>query len=252
MNIENVRKLSIQVMIASLIGAAVIAVVAILLGEFNDILGKALFTLGIVALHSLCSLSYVESKKRNNIAELSIFNNTIFILIVLSFFTSIFGIWELFTAVIVGQLYGTYFVVGFAAIHAEILNNAKSKEALIDRLISINYFFMALVIILIMPLIWFSNNDFGDFYFRLLAASSVVDATLTILVVILQKLYLQKHPEEESNLFPTKILYDENGNAVEISQQAGQRRTHPVIRFILVLLFLWMVLPFIFSLMWRL
>lgn len=231
MNIEQVKSLSIKVMIGSLIAAAGIAVVAVLVGSFNDVLSKALFTLFLITVHALASLGFVGVATGKDDSKLNIFNNTVFVIIVLSFITSIFGAWEVLPSEIVAKLYGTYFIGLFASLHGDLLFKVMGKENKIDLTVYINYFFMAIVILLLLPLVWLSNTTFPDFYFRMLAASGIVDATLTILAVIWHKLYIQKHPEENSQLFRiTEMRKDENGNLVEVSvNKREKRRIHPLL-----------------------
>lgn len=237
MNTQYLKKLSIKIMIGSLIAAAGLAVVAVLLGELNDILVRALATLGIVALHALASLAYIgnttdaaEEKQKD---ELSFFRNTVFTILVLSFFTAVFGVWEVITGEIVGKLYLTYGVLVFASLHGEMLAATTKKDTTIDKIVYSNYIFMAIVIGMLLPLIWFAPDvEFDDFYYRLLAAAGIIDATLTILAVILHKIYLQKHPKADSTMFTvSQPAFDANGKPIKLEAKATvpSRRIHPLL-----------------------
>lgn len=228
---KELKKLSIAVMIGSLITAAVLAVVAVLIGEFNEVLLKALYTIGLVTIHALLCLSYADNaEKAKKKSGLTFFQNTTFALIVLSFFTAVFGVWGVLAGEIVGKLYLSYGIFFFASVHGTALAETVGKQRHIDTIVYFNYLFMAVVILLLLPLVWFvDTSEFGDFYYRLLAACGIVDATLTILAVILHRLYLQKHPEEKSVLFSvTQTKVDANGNPMQV-QMTPQRRTHPLI-----------------------
>lgn len=240
MNIASMKKMAINVMIGSLIGSAVIAVVAVLIGQFNDILGRALLTLLIVALHALASLGFLESRSKvADAADTQTVTNTIFILIVCSFVTAVFGNWDLATPVIVGKLYLTYFIVAFAVLHGEMLFKTRGLEARIDNIVKANYVFMSVVIALLIPVVWITQTDLlPDFYYRLLAATAIVDATLTILAVILHKLYIQKHPKAPSQLFST--VPGAGGAA------APKRKTHPLLIILGLFLLLQFVVPLLF------
>ncbi len=216
-------------MIGSLVGAAGIAVVSVLVGEFNDALGKALFTLFLVTIHALLSLAYIDNSTKRYGTELKFFSNIIFVILVLSFFTSVFGVWNLFDVEVVLRLYGTYGILAFASLHGEMLYGMVNKKPLIDSLVYLNYVFMLIVIALLLPIVWMDTESFGDFYFRLLAAAGIVDATLTILAVINYKLYLQKHPEENSLLFSYKEVTDENGNVAKVRVEDRKRKIHPLL-----------------------
>ena len=240
---QELKKLSIKVMIGSLIAAALLAVLAVLAGEFNDVFGRALGTIGLVTVHALASLAYADNmEKSKNKNGLGIFQNTIFALIVFSFFTSVLGVWEVLPGDIVGKLYLTYFVLFFASLHGSSLAETTGKDNTINNIVYTNYAFMAIVIGMLLPLIWFMGDaEFGDVYYRILAASGIVDATLTILAIILHKLYLQKHPEEKSVLFNvTQTKVDANGNPVQV-QMVKQRRTNPLVWLLIIFVVLQIV-----------
>ena len=237
MKFEELKDLFIKILIGSLIAAAAIAVIAVLIGSFSDILGKALATLALVIIHALASLLYIgQTQKHDGEDEFKILNNAIFTIIILSFFTSIFGVWELLPGEIVAKLYGTYLIALFACIHAEMLVRTLKKTQTIDSVVYGNFVFMGVVILLLLPLLWMPDVEFGDFYFRVLAAAAIIDATLTILSVILHRLYLQKHPEEQSTLFKiADSQVDQNGNVVSVHvQQESKRGIHPIIWLLII------------------
>jgi hypothetical protein len=252
MRSDQLKRMAINVMIGSLIGAAGIAVVAILVGEFNDVLGRALFTLGIVTLHALVCLAFLDRRgKLSDPDELQVFTNTIFILIVLSFITAVFGIWELLPGEVIAKLYGTYFIVAFATLHSEMLHKTTGLDSTINRLVFFNYASMAVVVGLLLPLIWLASaGDFPDFYFRLLAAVAIIDATLTILAVILHRLYLQKHPRTESQLFISQVnVVDANGNVVPQQHvEIRKKGMHPLLIILIIFLGLQFLAPIVFLL----
>ncbi len=249
MQLAQIKKLAINTMIVSLIGSAAVAVLAVLIGSFNDIVGKALFTLLIVALHALVSLGFLDSRtKIGDTEDLKFFTNTIFILIVLSFLTAVFGIWELLPGEIVVKLYGTYFIAAFATLHGEMLHKTTGLDAKINNIVYGNYVMMTLVITLLLPLLWLASHaEFPDFYYRLLSAAAIVDATLTILAVILHKLYLQKHPALKSDLFSTVIYTtDANGNQVSQTVAPSKRRMNPLLVILGLLLLFQLIGPLVF------
>lgn len=254
MSFDRLKKYSINIMIYSLIGAAVVAVAAVLAGDWNDAFSRALFSLFIVAVHSLIVLGFLQV---NNDPEktqwLNFFTNTVFFIVILSFFTAILGIWEALPGEVVSKLYATYFVFAFASLHGQVLFEATDKEKRIDIMVLANYVIMGLVIIMLLPLIWYSETEFDNFYYRFLTAMAIVDATLTFLVVILHKLYLQKHPKTPSQLFANQTILttNEKGEAIqrELHQTVSQRRhMHPVLVILIVLLVLQFIGPLIFFL----
>lgn len=194
-------------LIGALILSALLAVVTVLIGEFNDFAWRVLATLGMVMIHSLISLGFIwNDERQNTFDKLSFFANVIFILIVISFITSIFGIWKIVPSDMIGNLYQTYFVLAFASLHGDILSKALGKEKYMNITISANYVFMIAVVLMLQPIIFLSDpsSQLGDFYYRLLAAIGIIDGTLSILTIIFYKIYMHNHPKLENPLIVNK------------------------------------------------
>jgi len=195
-------------LIGSLIVAAVIAVITVLFSNFNEFTARVFMTLGMVTLHSLISLTFIwDDKRQETFERLSFFTNVLFLIIVVSFVVSLLGIWEVIPSKIVGELYQTLLVVGFAALHGNILAKALDKEGYLDMIVYINYVFMLAVVIMLQIVIYQSNGAYhlGEMFFRLLAAIGIIDGTLTILAVIFYKLHMSKHPKEENPLHGAQV-----------------------------------------------
>lgn len=203
LNLTEFKKIFLFSLIGSLIISALIAVVTVLIGEFNEIFGRVLLTLLMVIMHSLVSLAFIwNDEKQNTFEKLGFFTNVLFILIVISFFTSIFGIWKIIPEEAVWRLYQTYFIIGFASLHGDILSKALHKKEYIDIIVYANYVFIAIVVLMLQPVIYISNATkvLGEMFFRSLAAASIIDGTLSILTIIFYKLHTHKHPEIQDSL----------------------------------------------------
>jgi len=202
-NFAEFKKFSLFNLIGSLIISALVAVVTVLIGDFNVISARVLFTLGMVIIHSLISLVFIwDNDRQNTFERLAFFINVLFLLIVISFITSIFGIWKIISGEIVWNLYQTYFILGFASLHGDILSKALKKENYMDMIIYINYLFMATVVLMLQPVIFIDNAPkiLEEMFFRILGAIGIIDGTLSVLTIIFYKLYLSKHPEEQNKL----------------------------------------------------
>jgi hypothetical protein len=190
-------------LIGALIISALVAVVTVLIGEFNEISARVLFTLLMVVLHSLVSLSFIwDDSRENTFDRLPFFVNVLFSLIVVSFITSLFGIWKIIPSETIWNLYQTFFVVGFAALHGDILSKALNKETYMDTIVYVNYVFMAIVVLMLQQVIYVENATrvLGEMFFRVLGAVGIVDGTLSILTIIFYKLYMRNHPREDNTL----------------------------------------------------
>lgn len=220
--LEEVKNLFLKILIGCLIAAAALAVVAVLVGKFNDTFGKALFTILLVAAHSLASFGVISNNERQAAKdELSGVTNTVFVLIVLSFVTSVFGVWHILPGEIVGKLYGAYGVLLFAALHAGMLKSIMGKQANIDKVVYANFYCMAVVVLLLLIVIFSGfSESLGSIFYRVLAAIGIIDATLTLVGVILHKIYTRKHPAP---------------NIPEGETAAQARHGHSVLKVIVVL-----------------
>lgn len=190
-------------LIATLIISALVAVITVIIGKFNEITWRVLFTLLMVVIHSLVSLAFIwDDERQNTFERLAFFTNVLFLIIVLSFITSIFGIWKVIPGETVWKIYETYFIVGFASLHSDILSKVMNKEGYINIIIYVNYLFIIIVALMLQPWIYITNATkvLGEFYFRLLAAAGIIDGTLSILTIIFYKIYMHKHPRVENSL----------------------------------------------------
>jgi hypothetical protein len=155
----------------------------------------------MVIIHSLISLIFIwDDKKQNTFEKLSFFTNILFLIIVVSFITSIFGIWDIIPGEMVTNLYQTYFVIGFSSLHANLLSKAVDKENYLDMVIYLNYVFIGIVALMFFPIIYMENTyKIGELYYRFLGAAGIIDGTLSILTIIFYKLYKHKHTHTEDN-----------------------------------------------------
>lgn len=196
-------------------GAAAIAVIAVLVGSFNDTLARALGTIAMVALHAVLSFGYItgadKRDRRDDGRSIELFINTVFTLIVLSFITSLFAIWQFIEGSLTLKLYLSYGVLLFATLHADVLYRIRGFEKRIDGVVTVNYIVMTIVVLMIFAVIFSGTpSDLGDFFYRILAACGIVDATMTITAMIMHKLYLQKHPELSAKAAQSAVSQPKN------------------------------------------
>jgi hypothetical protein len=236
--VETIKQYAIKILIVSLIAAATLAVIAVVVGQLTDILSKSLWTLVLVAGHALASLAYLRlDRKPKDADELGFFTNVVFFIILLSFIASIFWVWGIISSDLGGKLYLTYFVFLFAALHGDMLSKTLHHEPYIDKIVYANYVFMAIVILMLLPVIYVDPTLFGGAYFRLLAAAGIIDATLSILAVIFDKLYLMKHPQTPSQLFVGTVQFDANGQPISALMAPPKRHTNPLLILLGVYIF---------------
>lgn len=200
-NFSEIKKYILYCLIASLVVSAIFAVITILMGQFNEFSGRVFSTLFMVMFHALFSLSFVwDDARKKSFERLGNFIDVLFGLIILSFIISTLGIWKIISPATIGHLYQSFFIIGFAVLHADILSKAFGKEDFMDIIIYVNYLVMAIVVLMLLRLIFLDYNvkAFGEILLRFLGAAAIIDGTLSILTIIFYKLYLNKHPKVEN------------------------------------------------------
>jgi hypothetical protein len=195
------RSSLIKSMLYCLVAAAAVAVVTILVGKFSDTTGKALATIFVALLHIgivFGLVSVVASHKNDPSPRASDFViNASIAIAVLSFFTSVFAIWQVVDGNLALKLYTTYVVALFVLVHVKTLIDVDVLYWKAKRYVYANYLFIAVVALMIVGVVYAHDGQalLSGFYGRLLAASAIVDVTLSMIVAVMYRLYLQQHPE---------------------------------------------------------
>jgi succinate dehydrogenase hydrophobic anchor subunit len=231
LDFAKIKKWLLYILIASLVVSSLVAVTTVLIGEFNQTTTKAFFTLFSVIIHSLISLMFIwDDEKRKSLSKLSFFINTLFFIIVISFITTVFGIWEIVESETIAKLYITYFYIAIASLHADVLSKAQNKEKYIDIIIYANYIFITAVVLMLQPMIYIENAQkiLGEVYYRIFGAVGIIDGTLSVLTIIFYKLYMHKHPELQDT-------------------QHHEKKVSGFMWFLIIIFILW-ILPMIFGL----
>lgn len=221
------KKYYLYTLIGSLIAAAVVAIVTILIGTFNNLTARVLGTLALVVAHSLVSMTVVKDEK-SKINSLAFFSETLFLLIVSSLIVSLLATWGILSPGVTYKIYAIFFVFGFCSLHSNTIFLIRNKDRLISKLVYINQYFIGTATLMALPAILIENMN--GIYYRIFGSIAVVDVTLTVVATILYKLYLQKHPEEKN------VLLYENKNG-------------GVLRVLLTIFFAYILLQMLFSLL---
>ena len=192
------KSLFLKILIGCLLASAIVAVVAILAGGLGDVGGKALLTIFVVGLHALLALGFVNMDgTRDETGGLKVITNVVFGIIILSFITATLGIWDVIPGDVAWKMYLCYGVLIVAVLHGEVLARMLNHQTITNTTIYANYVTMALVVTMLW--IWILAPDMVEamdpYFLRILAAAAVIDGTLTLTAVILDRLYLSKNPQ---------------------------------------------------------
>lgn len=202
-----IRSLLIKVMLGCVIAAAAVAVIAILVGTMNEVAWRAIGTLisamvHIAILFGVISMSAPTTPELARSSNFAI--NSSMVIAILSFFTSVFGIWDVLPGDIAGKLYATYLISLVAILHAKTLMDIEILDNKNKPLVYANYAFILLVAGMLLVLIYGQNAGqlLGGFFGRALAASAIIDVTLSVVLAVRARLYMQKFPELRERYAP--------------------------------------------------
>lgn len=197
--VAEIRGFLLKGVLGCLIAAASVAVFAILVGSMDGTAWRAIGTIFIAVIH-IFLLFLVLPANRPGVSQTRSVNmviNVLTVIVVASFFTSVANTWGAIDSSLAGKLYGTFIISFISLLHAKGLMDIEDINPTVRSVVRANYAFVALIALLIIGLIYLENASslLSGFYGRLLAASLVVDVTLSIIVTVMHRLYLQKHPE---------------------------------------------------------
>jgi len=191
-----IKKYIIYVLVGGIIVSALISIGAILVGEFNDITGKALLSTVSIVIHSLLALAFVGTRMKDNNPYTRFIINILFVLLLVSLPTSLLSIWGAFSPELTSKLYGVYFLVFFASLYCLAIIRTQLQDNIAKMAGNVSMGIAVIFAIYLIPLVLSDDRlRMGDFYYRVLAVLAILLGTSTVLSAIFHKLYLSKHPE---------------------------------------------------------
>lgn len=174
--------------------AAITSVIALLVGEFNAVIGKTLLTIFILFSHSLLLLGILWADVRNEIGK-SIISTTIFAAVFANLITSTLGAWNILSGTAAWRWVGLYFLaIGGAFIIAALLRlRLPQRGAQIANNTSIG--FIAITLLVLAPWVLQVIPQFDPLYFRIVAALAILSSTSFLIALILRGIARNKNPE---------------------------------------------------------
>ena len=183
----------LYVLIGGLVLSALISMYAILIGEFNDVVQKALWTTFIFVTHSLLILTIVSTDKHNQLGR-SIVPTVILGTILANMVTTVLGTWEVWEDSLSWRAFALYLLlIGSSFIIAGLL---KLRVAHTPTL-AILYTTISLVgvwTLLLVPWIFVDVDMLDQLYFRLVGALTILTATALSIGVIIRGIALSQQP----------------------------------------------------------
>lgn len=185
----------LYVLIGGLIVSALISVIAILIGQFNEVVVKALLTTFIFVTHSLIILAFV-SADRNNALGRTIFPTTIFVAIVANMFTTTLGTWGVWDNDISWRAFLLYMLAIGAAFIATGALKLRVAHKTTNIAVYATVLFIALLTVVLIPWVFAPHVEWlGSFYYRVIGAITILGATTLSLSVIFNRIAVSQKPE---------------------------------------------------------
>lgn len=228
------RKYFVYVLVGGLIISALIAIIAILVGTMDGLIGKSIATVGVIIVHSLIALAFISTTNEERPKKgSSMVINTLFALTVLSLITAMLGVWDIITDNnIIMRQYLVYLAATIASVILYGLFQAieDDRSTVISRNTAIGATLLSFI--LLIPVI--HQFDLPDFYYRFLTATNVVVGVSIVITVIFHWYYISRHPKVGQSA---------------MGQQQAASTIHPVLRAFLIIFAILFGLPFVFGIL---
>jgi hypothetical protein len=209
LRLQLIKKIFFLTLIVCVGAAALVSVVAILIGNLNSSVWKTIGVIISMAVHVMFILGYTTAlfrqEDKTGKSSLTITNVALFSLLIASFIITILTIWDIISGDMSLRSYGAMFVVLIASIHSDVLYSLRNISKALNAVIALNFGFIVLVAgMLVMAIIGAGEGwallSRDAFFWRLLGAAGVVDASLTVISAIMLKMWQQTQPQSKIEL----------------------------------------------------
>lgn len=186
---KSVKKYVLYIMVIGLVLSALISVVAVLAGEFNEFIGKSLYTTFLSVIHSLVILAVVSKNERNERKSDAIIINTVLGIAIVSFIASVFGTWGLINGDVVYRVYGILFYTFMLCFVTKALLSVTLTDRVVRSLSYASLGLATLLYVLLIPTVLVDyDSNLPDVYYRIMTAIAILFGTSSVLTAIFQKL----------------------------------------------------------------
>jgi hypothetical protein len=200
------KKWFIYIVIGGLVIGALIAIIAVLIGEWNDSVTRAMWLVASSWVHSLIALGItsINLSPDQRAKHRGIIFNTLYVLTVASLLTTIMLIAKAIPNDEIGtqitlRLYLWYFCIYVSsAIVSSILNFANGRDLASRVSAYVSAGAMAVFMALWFPPIFSHYLDIPDIFYRIIIVLAIISSISMIIAITFGILWRVKHPE----LFP--------------------------------------------------
>lgn len=194
--ISNIKRAFLYVLVGGLVVSAIISISAILIGEFNSIVSKALLTTLVFMTHSLLVLGIILAD-RDNLVGKSLVPTVILGSVIASMLTSSLGIWQIW-----GAEYSWRAISLYALIIGATFLYTWTRQLRINHTITKLSANVALGVIALLTLalsVWIIAPESGlvesPFFYRAIGALTVLGITAVSVSAIFNRVAVNQNPE---------------------------------------------------------
>lgn len=182
----------LYVLIAGLAAAAIVSVVALLVGEFNSVISKSLGTIFILLIHSLLILALFWGDRNNQIGK-ALLPTTIAALLFANMITMSIGIWEVISNDTAWHITGLYFLVLGAVFIVLGLLKLRVAHQVTQVALYSSIGLLGVTVLALVPWVLDLFAPLDPLYFRIIAALSILTTTAFIIAVIIRSIALAQN-----------------------------------------------------------
>lgn len=184
----------LYVLIGGLVVSALISVAAILIGEFNEIVQKALFTTFVLVVYSCIALLVVLADTKNQLGR-SFIPTTILALIIANMVTSTLGIWGVWDGDISWRMMNVYALLIGSAFLVSGARKLAIRHQAVQTLAYVTLGLIGLLTLVLIPWVLFYDASWlGELYYRVIGALSILTVTALIVTSIMNRIAVSQHP----------------------------------------------------------
>ncbi len=184
----------LYVLIGGLAGSAIIAVTALLLGQFNSAMSRSLLTIFIFFTHSLLILAVLWADKFNQVGRL-ILPTAVVVLTLANMVTTTLGTWDIISTETAWRALGLYFLVLGAVFVVTATLQLRIAQQAVQTGIYATVGFIVATVLAIAPWVLDLADRFDPLYYRIIAALSILMTTTFLITVILRGIALARNQQ---------------------------------------------------------
>lgn len=178
-------------LIGGLVASAIVAITAILIGEFNTASQKALGTVFIFVTHSLFILGLVWADTKNHIGR-KIIPTTLLGVTFANIITSTLGSWEIITGETAWRAFLFYIVLVGSAFIISGIASLRVAHKPTTMLLQTTTGLIAAWTVTLAPWVFAIVERFHPLYFRILSALVILISTTFLVAVIMRSIALAR------------------------------------------------------------